>query len=112
LQRLEHTSWLNGPWGMTQAPSDFGANSHDVLVGQFGGGNILAFDAATGHFKGPLFGTDNKPVWIDGVWDIAFGSGTTSGPATSLFFTAGLDGEQHGLFGTLTAVENVLGGDQ
>lgn len=112
LLRLDHSPWLNGPWGMTQAPSDFGVNSHDILVGQFGGGNIIAFDPVTGHVKGPLFGTNNMPLMIDGLWDISFGSGTTSGSATSLFFTAGSDGEQHGLFGTLTPVENVLGGDQ
>ena len=28
------------------------------------------------------------------------------------FFAAGIEGEAHGLFGTITAVENVLGGDR
>lgn len=112
LQRLEHSMWMNSPWGITQAPSDFGANSHDILVGQFGGGNILSFDSVSGQFRGPLYGTNNKPIWIDGLWDIAFGSDGTSGLATTLYFSAGPGGEAHGLFGTLTAVENVLGGDQ
>jgi uncharacterized protein (TIGR03118 family) len=112
LQRLEHSMWMNSPWGVTQAPSDFGANSHDILVGHFGGGNILAFDPVSGRFKGPLYATNNMPVWIDGLWGIAFASDGTSGQATTLYFSAGPDGEQHGLFGTLTAVENVLGGDQ
>ena len=119
LRRLQHGNWLNGPWGMTMAPSDFGSFSHHILVGQFGGGQIAAYDAVTGRFDGLLNDANNKPIVIDGLWDIAFGSGApsttggvTSGPATSLFFTAGLNGEQDGLFGTITAVENVLGGDQ
>ena len=112
LHRLQHGNWLNGPWGMTQAPTDFGAYSHDVLVGQFGGGQIAAYDPVSGRFKGLLNDASNNPIMIDGLWDIAFGSGGTAGPATSLFFTAGLNGEQDGLFGTITAIENALGGDQ
>jgi uncharacterized protein (TIGR03118 family) len=112
INRLEHGSWLNAPWGMTQAPSDFGAYSHDILVGQFGSGNIDVFDPVTGEFKGFLKDANNNPIAIDGLWGINFGSGGNSGPATTLFFAAGSDGEQHGLFGTITAIENVLGGDQ
>jgi uncharacterized protein (TIGR03118 family) len=112
LRRLQHGEWFNGPWGITQAPGDFGVYSHDILVGNFGSGWILAFDPVTGRFKGPLYGTNNAPIAIEGLWDIAFGGGTTSGSATSLFFTAGPGGEQHGLFGMLTPVENALGGDQ
>jgi uncharacterized protein (TIGR03118 family) len=112
LHRLQHVQSLNAPWGLTQAPSDFGSNSHDILVGQFGSGQVLVFDPVTGHFKGPLFDSTNTPIAIDGLWDIAFGSGTTSGPSNTLFFTAGTGGEQHGLFGAITPIENLLGGDQ
>jgi uncharacterized protein (TIGR03118 family) len=113
LHRLEHNAWLNAPWGITQAPADFGAFSHDILVGQFGSGQIIAFDPVTGRSKGPLYAANNTPITIDGLWGIAFGGGGAgSGPSTSLFFTAGPGGEQHGLFGAITAVENVLGGDQ
>src|SRR5579863_5048613 len=111
LHRLQHGPWLNAPWGMTQASSDFGAYSHDILVGQFGNGQILVFDPVTGQFKGTLNDASNNPITIDGLWDIAFGGGTTSGPSITLFFTAGLDSEHHGLFGTITAIENALGGD-
>jgi uncharacterized protein (TIGR03118 family) len=111
LLRLQSGWWFNGPWGMAQAPSDFGIYSHDILVGQFGSGQILAFDPLTGRFKDTLRDSTNAPIVIDGLWAIAFGGGGTSGSATALFFTAGSDGEQHGLFGNLTAVENLLGGD-
>ena len=112
LHRLDSGSWFNAPWGMAQAPGDFGAFSHCVLVGQFGSGQILAFDVVTGHFLGRLRDAKNAPIMIDGLWAIAFGSGTASGPATSLFFTAGSDHEQHGLFGMISPVENLLGNDQ
>src|SRR4051794_14181393 len=52
LRRLQHGNWLNAPWGMTQAPSDFGNFSHHILVGQFGSGQIAAYDAVTGRFAG------------------------------------------------------------
>jgi hypothetical protein len=39
--RLQWGKWFNAPWGMPQAPSDFGIYSHDILVGQFGSGQIL-----------------------------------------------------------------------
>jgi uncharacterized protein (TIGR03118 family) len=112
LHRLQPGPWFNAPWGIAQAPTDFGAYSHDILVGQFGSGEVLVFDPVTGHFKGKLLDSvTNMPIVIDGLWGIAFGSGTGSGAANALYFTAGSDGEQHGLFGTITAVENVLGGD-
>lgn len=112
INRLDHGWWFDAPWGITQAPADFGAYSHDILVGQFGSGNIAVFDPVTGEFKGLLNDATNTPIAIDGLWDIMFGGGGTSGPSTTLYFAAGSDGEQHGLFGTITAIENVLGGDQ
>jgi hypothetical protein len=54
---------------------------------------FLFFDPVTGRFKGPLLDSTNAPIAIDGLWDIGFGSGGNSGPATTLFFTAGTGGE-------------------
>lgn len=111
LRRLAHGSWFNAPWGITEAPSDFGAFSHDILVGQFGSGQILVFDPVTGDFKGRLRDMTNAPIAIKGLWGLGFGNGGNAGPANTLFFAAGTDDEQHGLFGSITAVENLLGGD-
>ncbi|SPE20877.1 conserved exported hypothetical protein [Candidatus Sulfotelmatomonas gaucii] len=114
LRRLQHGSWLNGPWGMAMAPGDFGIYSHDLLVGQFGSGNIAVYDPVTGIFIDLLRDASNNPISIDGLWDISFGSDSTtgSGPATSLYFSAGSDGEQHGMFGTITPMQNTLGNSQ
>jgi uncharacterized protein (TIGR03118 family) len=111
LQRLEWGKWFNAPWGIAQAPSDFGIFSHDVLVGQFGSGQILAFDPVTGEYKGRLLDSKSMPISINGLWGINFAGGGTSGAATTLYFAAGLNDEQDGLFGTITPVENTFGGD-
>jgi len=114
LRRLEHGSWLSGPWGVAMAPGDFGIYSHDLLVGQFGSGNIAVYDPVTGRFIDLLRDASNNAISIDGLWDISFASGSTtgSGAATTLYFAAGSDGEQHGLFGTITPVQNTLGNSQ
>jgi uncharacterized protein (TIGR03118 family) len=112
LQRLEHGPWFNGPWGLALASSDFGLFSHDVLVGQFGSGEILAFDPVTGKFKGKLLDTSNNPIAIDGLWGLSFGNGGSAGAANALYFTAGPNGESDGLFGTITAVQKIQGNDQ
>jgi len=112
LRRLEHGAWLNGPWALAMAPGDFGIYSHDLLVGQFGSGNVAVYDPQTGRFKGMLEDATNNPIVIQGLWDLSFGSGGGSGPATTLYFSAGSDDEQHGMFGSITPVENTLGNNQ
>jgi uncharacterized protein (TIGR03118 family) len=112
LLRLESGPWFNAPWGLTMASSDFGAFTHDVLVGQFGSGQILAFNPVSGKFEGALNDSTNAPITIDGLWALSFGNDASAGPATTLFFTAGPSGETNGLFGTLTAVENIQGSAQ
>lgn len=112
LRRLEHGEWLNGPWGIALASGDFGVYSHDLLVGQFGSGNVAVYDPVTGRFKDLLRDAAGKPITISGLWDLSFGNDATAGAATTLYFSAGSDGEQHGLFGSITPVENILGNAQ
>lgn len=112
IRRMQHGSWLNGPWGLALASGDFGIYSHDLLVGQFGSGTIAVYDPATGAYKGQLLDANNSPIANKGLWGLSFGSGTGSGSATALYFSAGTDGESHGLFGTITPVENTLGNSQ
>jgi uncharacterized protein (TIGR03118 family) len=115
LQRLERGPWFNAPWGLVVAPTDFGSFSHSVLVGQFGGGEILAFDAVTGRFQDKLRDPNNKVISIPGIWDIAFGAGNSnSGSPNQLFFDAGVDKGKGGLFGFFAPVAGDLiqGNDQ
>ncbi len=108
IRRVASKGQLNSPWGMALAPADFGSFSGDLLVGNFGNGRIHAFDPAKLNGKdefqhrGPLHAADGRPIEIDGLWALAFGSGApANGPTNTLFFTAGPFDEQHGLFGTL-----------
>jgi len=92
---------LNSPWGLALAPADFGLFSGDLLVGNFGDGRISAFNASTGRFIAQLRGPDTNLITIPGLWALEFGNGAAAGPANVLFFTAGINDEQHGLFGAL-----------
>jgi uncharacterized protein (TIGR03118 family) len=108
LRRVATHGQLNSPWGIAMAPSDFGRFSGDLLIGNFGDGQISAFEPQSdGSFElvGQLRGSDHKVLTIDGLWALQFGKGAlaNNGPTNTLFFTAGPDGESHGLFGTITA---------
>jgi uncharacterized protein (TIGR03118 family) len=108
LARLEHGEWLNAPWGLALAPSEFGEFSHSLLVGNFGSGWIAAFNPVSGKFMGFVKNPDHSILTIDGLWGLEFGNGAAAGPLNTLFFTAGPNGESDGLFGTLTPVSSEL----
>ena len=98
-----HLKGLNSPWGLALAPGEFGRHEDQLLVGNFGSGTIMAFDER-GHFKGFLDSEPGKPVVIEGLWALTFGNGGRAGVSETLYFTAGPDGENHGLFGSLEPV--------
>ena len=106
LQRLQHGMWFNAPWGIALAPSNFGEFSHTILVGNFRGGTIAAFNPLTGRFMGNVLNPDGSELKIDGLWALEFGNGSGAGPAQTLFFTAGPNNEKDGLFGTLTPIDD------
>jgi uncharacterized protein (TIGR03118 family) len=111
LARLQHGDWFNAPWGVVLTPADFGEFSHTLLVGNFRGGTVAAFNPLTGHFLGNVLNPNGSTLNIDGLWALGFGNGGNSGPGNTLFFTAGPDNETNGLFGTLTPVASELGED-
>ena len=93
---------LNAPWGLALAPSNFGAYSGDLLVGNFGNGRISAYQQrADGKwvYKGQLRTANGTPITIDGLWAIGFGNGASAGPTNNLYFLAGPTGQSHGLYG-------------
>jgi uncharacterized protein (TIGR03118 family) len=101
VARLVSTGALNSPWGLAIAPAGFGDVGGDLLVGNFGDGSIHAYNHTTGAFVETLTDANGNPLSIDGLWGLEFGNATA---ANTLFFTAGPDGERHGLFGELNAV--------
>lgn len=100
VSRLPHSIYMNSPWGAVQAPGNFGTFSNDLLIGNFGSGSIMAFNSA-GKFVGLVFDPAALNLRIDGLWAIAFGNGGSGGPTNTLYFTAGVFDEAHGLFGTI-----------
>ena len=106
VARVAQHGQLNAPWGLALAPADFGRFSGDLLVGNFGDGEISAYaPESNGHwgFRGQLRDGSGHAISIDGLWALAFGNGANAGPTNTLFFTAGPDDEMHGLFGRITA---------
>jgi uncharacterized protein (TIGR03118 family) len=104
LGRVAQHGQLNAPWGLALAPASFGRFGGDLLVGNFGDGQINAYREGGGSFEhaGELRGADGQSLAIDGLWALEFGNNGAAGPSDTLFFTAGPDEETHGLFGSIT----------
>jgi len=96
---------IDSPWGIALAPDTFGKRGVELLVGNFGSGTIMEFEA-DGDFKGLLQGEHGPALAIDGLWGLTFGNGTRSGVPDTLYFSAGPAGESHGLFGSLEPVKH------
>jgi uncharacterized protein (TIGR03118 family) len=91
---------LNAPWGVAQAPFNFGRFSNAILIGNFGDGRINAYNPINRKFLGQLADPSGKPITIDELWALTFGGALGSDPGT-LYFTAGPNDEADGLFGSL-----------
>jgi len=116
VSRFASRGALNAPWGIAQAPASFFKDVEDgldnaaakhgigvenlkvILIGNFGNGYINAY-TEEGFFLGPLK-SKGKPVEIEGLWAISFppSTATTIDP-NRLYFAAGPDDEEDGLFG-------------
>jgi uncharacterized protein (TIGR03118 family) len=100
---------LNAPWGVAFAPASFGIFSNDLLIGNFGDGIINVFDPKTFAYLGQLIDGTGKPLQYASLWELLPGgtavAGTTAvsgGDTSTVYFTAGLDKEAHGLLGAIT----------
>ncbi|BCU77539.1 TIGR03118 family protein [Luteolibacter sp. LG18] len=104
LKAMDDQGKLNSPWGVTLAPDGFGKFGGDLLVANFGDGTIAAYNTTTGAFHDYLRDRDGKPLALDGIWGLTFGNGVSLGDAKSLYYTAGPNQEQDGVFGRVTVV--------
>jgi uncharacterized protein (TIGR03118 family) len=97
---------LDSPWGVAIAPADFGIFGGALLIGNLGNGIIDAYNPTTYAYLGQLTNGAGQPLTYASLWELLPG-GTTVGNTTSVsggdpstvYFTAGLTGEAHGLFG-------------
>jgi uncharacterized protein (TIGR03118 family) len=120
--RFASRGWLNSPWGVTAAGSTFldagdmgddsgghggnsgkGSNHNDddsvILVGNFGDGRINVY-SMMGEWLGQLR-SHNQTIVIDGLWALSFAPTTSTVDQSRLYFTAGPDDEENGIFGYL-----------
>ena len=104
VRRLVSNGDLNSPWGLEIAPSNFGGLAGSLLVGNFGDGTIGAYDATTGAFLGVLRDKHFNPLHFGDLWALTLGDGAGAGNPDTLYFTAGLQDEAHGLFGSIEAL--------
>jgi uncharacterized protein (TIGR03118 family) len=101
IKRIATDGPLEAPWGITLAPSGFGSYSNDLLIGNFGNGEILVYDPTTDTYIGTL--DDNGlPIVNDFLWALETRiPGGTFNP-NAVYFTAGINDQQDGLFGEIT----------
>jgi uncharacterized protein (TIGR03118 family) len=107
LKRLVQHGVLNSPWGLALAPvHGFGQFGGDLLVGNFGDGTINVFDPNSGANLGTLTDASGNQIQIDDLWGLKFGNRDDN--FNSLFFTAGINDEQDGLFGRINVIHPLL----
>ena len=75
----------------------------DLLIGNEADGMINAFNAVTGDFLGTISGVSG-PLVNEGLWAIATRASGTSFDPDALYFVAGINDEQNGLFGKIEAI--------
>ena len=110
IQRFATGGTLNAPWGVAMAPVSFYKDDEDsdagpaILVGNFGDGRINAYRAKNGKFLGQL-SMHNTPITIEGLWAISFAPSTSPINQNLLYFAAGPNDEEDGLFGYISRVD-------
>jgi uncharacterized protein (TIGR03118 family) len=92
---------LFAPWGVTLAPAGFGSFGNDLLVGNFGNGEILAYDPTTGAPLATIDGPNGQPIVNDYLWALDFRTGGANTNPDTLYFTAGINNQADGLFGAI-----------
>jgi uncharacterized protein (TIGR03118 family) len=100
VRRLVSRGALDSPWGLALAPRSFGQFGGDLLVGNFGNGLINVYNPDNGAHLGVLRQRNGVPIQIDGLWGLMFGNGNAA-KTGELIFSAGPDGESHGLLGKI-----------
>ncbi|GAA1567089.1 TIGR03118 family protein [Kribbella sancticallisti] len=106
VDRIASRGTLNAPWGLAIAPASWGQQAGSLLVGNFGDGkiNVIA-PKSDGRFSDKIAGQvrdagTGRTLVIPGLWALTQGTATTGG-TDSLWFSAGIDEETHGLVGVL-----------
>ena len=103
IKRIATGGDLFAPWGITRAPASFGPFSNDLLIGNFGNGEILVYNPMTDAFIGTIDGKNGQPLVNDFLWALETRTGGANTNLNAVYFTAGINDEKDGLFGEITA---------
>jgi uncharacterized protein (TIGR03118 family) len=104
IKRIATGGSLFAPWGVVIAPAGFGGFSNDLLIGNFGNGEILAFDATSDMFLGTLNGTNGQPLVNDFLWALETRANVNGFDPNAVYFSAGINDQADGLFGKIDVV--------
>jgi uncharacterized protein (TIGR03118 family) len=105
VKRLVSNGKLNAPWGLAIAPQSWGKFAGALLVGNFGDGQINAYDPRTGKFLGRVHDGTGQ-AGIDGLWALHTGANG------SITFSAGPQDESHGLVGSISPAAHMWGHEE
>jgi uncharacterized protein (TIGR03118 family) len=108
IRRFVSGGALNSPWGIELAKPNNSVTTTPnqperrqvILIGNFGDGHINAYDN-NGMLIGALQ-SDGEPIEIEGLWAISYPPQANTAyraVRNRIYFTAGPDDEEHGLFG-------------
>ncbi|HTX87765.1 MAG TPA: TIGR03118 family protein [Bacteroidales bacterium] len=98
VNRFASRGPLNLPWGVAKAPAAMGLSANAILIGNFGDGHIIVYEA-DGTYDGQLQ-MNGTILAIDGLWAITTAPSTaTSLDPDAVYFAAGPAGQKHGTFG-------------
>ncbi len=101
IERFATGGPLEAPWGVTLAPSEFGTYSNDLLIGNFGNGDILAYNPTTMAYVGTLDGSNGMPLTNAFLWSLETRTAGTAIDPDAVYFTAGINNQKDGLFGEI-----------
>jgi len=102
VNHIASQAMLNAPWGAAIAPAGFGQFEGALLIGNVGDGTINAFDRNSLAFLGQLKSNNGNVIMNPSLRELVFASTVQTGSAKTLFITAGLTNQMHGLFAGIT----------
>lgn len=103
IQRIMD-SHMNAPWGVVLPPTSFGSfGAHgNLLVGNFGDGNINAYTFPAGVFVDQMKDANAAVITNPGLWDMVFDATGKTGDPSTMYLTAGGSTETTGVFAAMT----------
>jgi uncharacterized protein (TIGR03118 family) len=104
IKRIATGGPLSAPWGIVLAPASFGSFGNDLLIGNFGNGEILAYDATTDLFLGTINGANGQPLVNSFLWALETRAPGSGFDPNAVYFSAGINNQADGLFGRINAI--------